>query len=194
MSGGHSQTELQLKDVKAYNSNRYQQHKHKPSSITEKLRETYFSVSGDEVAYELEIRDIPVERTTMNENRASLTGALRFERDGVTPGIHITSTLEPYLEFGVCEGKLIDLDNMRDFDNSNRLNEFERISSGLFYINSRLQRISIFDEDQEETRRGLICHYLQLMVAVGNSKDNSIDRDRSASLGSGECYRKSDNG
>ncbi|KAG5861548.1 hypothetical protein JTB14_004816 [Gonioctena quinquepunctata] len=123
----------------------------------------------------------------MNENRASLTGALRFERDGVTPGIHITSTLEPYLEFGVCEGKLIDLDN------SNRLNEFERISSGLFYIN-HASRISIFDEDQEETRRGLICHYLQLMVAVGNSKDNSIDRDRSASLGSGECYRKSDNG
>lgn len=123
---------------------------------------------GDEIAYELQVRGLPVMRTVA-ENRSTLRGALRGEKEGLTPTcLQPVDFLDPIEELHICSGKLQDLeDDIQNFDADNRDSEYRRITSRLSHINLRLRRIVTLGPEQEQQRTDLCGRCLQLLDAVG---------------------------
>ncbi|CAH2011886.1 unnamed protein product [Acanthoscelides obtectus] len=84
---------------------------------------------GDEIQYELRIRNLPVYRTVA-ENRATLRSALRCERQGLIGLTPSASGLSAQEEYAICANKLGDLRvDITRFDISNKVNEYKRIST-----------------------------------------------------------------
>lgn len=117
----------------------------------------------DELSYELMIRGLPV-GSTVAEKRTQLREALGVERQ---QGVSITTSrvhLEATQELNICQQKLEDLEqDIAEFDQQNRNNEFKRINSRLIHISNRLGRISGNNVDQEIRRLALIHKNTQLM-------------------------------
>lgn len=127
---------------------------------------------GDEIVYELLIRGLPVQKT-VQENRITLRGALRCERDGV-PSFIDTTHLEPNLELDVCNNKLLDLKkDVQEFDMSNKINEIKRIKSRLIHIKNRLHKIPHMTQDREKFRHNLVGLCLSLIDTVGVIEESS---------------------
>lgn len=127
---------------------------------------------GDEIAHELTIRCLPV-RNTVAENRATLRGALRMEREGLSSIIEPNIGLLPQDELRTCSEKLNDLGNsIQHFDHANKENECKRISSRLLHIQNRLKRISITNPEMTRVRSNLLGQCFQLVEALGVIKDS----------------------
>lgn len=132
---------------------------------------------GDEIAYELQIRGLPVQRL-VNDNRATLRGALRMERQGLASAFY-TDDLNPEVEYEVCQQKLRDLgDDFANFDQNNMDNEVKRIRSRLLHINARLRRVPTGTEDQEALRSSLIGLCLRLVDEVEEVLEVHQSRDQ----------------
>nr|CAI5857004.1 unnamed protein product [Callosobruchus analis] len=121
---------------------------------------------GDEIEYELYIRNLPVYRT-LAENRSTLRGALRLERQGSGAPIVNDVRLNPESEYDICRKKLIDLrQDIIGFDRSNRSNEYKRITTRLGHVLARLRRSPKSEESLEHNRSELIGHCMQLIDQV----------------------------
>nr|CAI5828124.1 unnamed protein product [Callosobruchus analis] len=119
---------------------------------------------GDEIEYELYIRNLPVYRTVA-ENRSTLRGAL--ERQGSGAPIVNDVRLNPESEYDICRKKLIDLrQDIIGFDRSNRSNEYKRITTRLGHVLARLRRSPKSEESLEHNRSELIGHCMQLIDQV----------------------------
>lgn len=131
---------------------------------------------GDEIVYELQIRGLPVQRL-VNENRATLRGALRMERQGYSSSCCMEGLIADE-EYEACHQKLKDLgDDFANFDLNNRDNEHKRIKSRLMHISSRLRRVPAGTEEQEVRRSELLGLCLRLVDEVeefieGNQSPN----------------------
>lgn len=126
---------------------------------------------GDEIIYELNIRGLPV-YGTVAENRATLRGALRLERDGVSPWVDSNTGLPPQEELDICIRKLTSLfHDIQTFDLSNKDNEYKRIYSRLCHVQNRLKRISVINSDMEQVRKENIVQCLVLIDALSRAKD-----------------------
>lgn len=120
---------------------------------------------GDEIEYELAIRQLPVGNTVAN-NRVTLRGALRCEREGLSFPPTVVH-LEPARELEICYGKLMVLrTDIQQFDQSNKDNEYKRITSRLYHINARLRRLPSGDEQLEEQRKELLGMCAQLLGLI----------------------------
>lgn len=128
---------------------------------------------GDEIIYELQIRGLPIQRL-VTENRSTLRGAFRMEREGISSVIY-GDRLNLEEEYNICKEKLIGLDNdVQHFDKSNYLNEYKRIHTRLLHVNLRLRRIPEGTEEQEDIRRTLLGCCLRLIDAIGEINESVI--------------------
>lgn len=126
---------------------------------------------GDEIVYELQIRGLPIQRL-VTENRSTLRGALRMEREGIFSFIYVDK-LNPGEEYNICKEKLIGLENdIHNFDKQNYLNEYKRIHTRLLHVNWRLRRIPEGTEEQEDIRRNLVGCCLRLIDAIGEINES----------------------
>jgi hypothetical protein len=100
---------------------------------------------GDELAYELSIRNLPIDGTVV-QKRATLREILRAERAGErSPPLSVD--IDPFYELSTCDVKLSETEeNIQRFNVANRVNEFKRISARLIHLNLRLHRIRCNDE------------------------------------------------
>lgn len=131
---------------------------------------------SDELAYELEIRGLPVPSTVLGK-RSTLRGALRMEREGMTMPIGICSLLDSASEVDVCKTKLEELKyDIQHFNVANKLNEYKRISSRLCHLRLRLCRIPQTTEDLENEKKQLLIEVMQSMESLGNLMDEQEDR------------------
>lgn len=122
---------------------------------------------GDEIVYELTIRGLPVQRL-VNDNRATLRGALRMERQGILSSFHMLD-LNPEQEFDICRRKIQDLGNdLARFERGNADNEYKRIQSRLFHVHLRLRRIPVGREVSEEDQKVLLGDCLRLIDELEN--------------------------
>lgn len=97
---------------------------------------------GDELTYELTCRALPI-GGSVSEKRESLREVLRLERLGERIPPISAPMLEPGYELSTCEGKLSDLEeNLREFNQENRKNEYKKIKSRLIHLTLRLDRIN----------------------------------------------------
>lgn len=118
---------------------------------------------GDELGYELFIRGLPV-RNTVAERRTMLREALRVEKQQGIITISSRVQLDVMLELDICQQKLEDLEqDILEFDQQNRVNEFKRINTRLLHISSRLGRISGSDVDSEIRRLSLVNRITRLL-------------------------------
>lgn len=126
---------------------------------------------SDELSYELRIRGLDASGTVA-EKRTLLRGAIRCERMGV-------STLSPNVEvlaseeLPICEQKLQQLsERIQNFDDENRLNEYQCISSRLLHVQGRLHRLNCQNavETQERSKLSFAC--MQLMGTVSELNEN----------------------
>lgn len=128
---------------------------------------------GDEVAYELQIRGLPIGRL-VEENRTTLRGALRMERQGYSSTLYLDS-LDPEVEYAICRQKLSVLGNNIDsFDRENCTNEYKRIQSRLSHIHLRLRRIPEGSEEQEDLRKALLGSCLQFLGKLDESYEDAM--------------------
>lgn len=126
---------------------------------------------SDELAYELKIRGLPVHNTVL-ENRSTLRGALRLEREGLSSLNFENINLRPQEELKVCSEKLLVLSrDLKNFDYSNKENEYKRLSTRLYHVQNRLKRISSADGEQQHLRNELLGSCLQLVDSLGTLKD-----------------------
>lgn len=126
---------------------------------------------GDELVYELQIRGLPIQRLVA-ENRSTLRGALRMERDGISSVIYV-DRLNPEEEYRVCKEKLTILQqDLLHFDKLNYLNEYKRIHTRLLHVNLRLRRVPEGTEEQEEIRSTLLGCCLRLIDAIGEINES----------------------
>lgn len=133
----------------------------------------------DELAYELTIRGLPVQNT-VDENRSTLRGVLKLERDGLSLA-DCAHKLDPNEEITICREKLQILDNdIKAFDKANKVNEYKRISSRLCHLQFRLKRIQIDSPEVQMERNHLLTKSLQLidtleqLVGRRNNADDSL--------------------
>lgn len=139
---------------------------------------------GDELAYELFIRHLPVPNT-VSEMRTSLRGALRLEREGIaSPPSNTFQFSTPEEELNICNTKLNELGHsVENFNYSNRVNEFRRISSRLGHIRDRVSRIPTTTTDMqiEKNRLQIKCRELMatlvMVVDQGQQVTNVLDRE-----------------
>lgn len=126
---------------------------------------------ADELKYELIIRNLPVGRT-VEENRTTLRGAFRTEREGVIMD-DFTSTLDTAEEIDVCEEKIRHLEeDINHFNWCNKENEYKRITSRLLHITLRLRRLPNLDEFKE-ARTTLLARCTFAMGKVGDMYENT---------------------
>lgn len=127
---------------------------------------------GDEIVYELQIRGLPIQRL-VNDNRTTLRGALRMERQGFCS--FVLSHLNPEEEFQVCRDKLIDIgEDVQNFDRSNYENEHKRLRSRLIHLSLRLRRVPSTSEEEEETKQTLMVECLRLVEAVEEAYEEVV--------------------
>lgn len=137
---------------------------------------------GDEISYELVIRGLPVLKTVA-ENRSTLRGAFRMEREGLSSLSELNVTLPSQEELDICSGKLDDLcQDIKSFDFANRENEYKRISTRLYHIQLRLKRIVVSNQEMTQHRSELLGKCLQLLDALGMLNDNPNEVDRQNQL------------
>lgn len=111
---------------------------------------------SDELVYELTVRGLPV-RNTVIENRATLRGALRLEREGMSSGVNWNICLPAEEELNICFQKLETLGTeVRNLNHSNRENEYKRIFSRLCHVQDRLRRITVMDSGMAHRRDDLL--------------------------------------
>lgn len=102
-------------------------------------------LKSDELSWELLVRGCDV-GNSVEQKRAQLRRAL-LEKVPIGTDVQ----LDPYAEFGICKAKLDELIGcIQEFDQSNRVNEYKRISSRLLHLQTRLNRI---DSDRPEVQR-----------------------------------------
>lgn len=136
---------------------------------------------GDELAYELYIRGLPVPQT-VNERRFSLRGAFRMERDGLASSIGICSFLDPTQELTICTAKLNELvGDMQHFNRENQDNEYKRISTRLCHLRLRLGRIPTPTSEMETEKRKLLTNVMQQMATLANMVEQSEEEANSNS-------------
>lgn len=132
---------------------------------------------ADELVYELTIRGLPI-RNTVQENRSTLRGALRLERD-MGSSLDFSMHLNPQIEINVCHQKLQILgQDVESFDMSNKNNEYKRISTRLCHLQMRLRRIPTTSEEVASTRNQLLTDCFQLLDHLGQLMDNCEDMTR----------------
>lgn len=137
---------------------------------------------GDELAYELKLRGLPVHNTVL-ANRSTLRGALRLEREGLSSFNFENINLEPREELNVCSEKLLVLAReLRNFDYSNKENEYKRLSTRLCHVQNRLKRISSPDSEQQHIRNELLGRCLQLFDSLGTLKDTGNVEENQKSI------------
>nr|CAI5846340.1 unnamed protein product [Callosobruchus analis] len=128
---------------------------------------------SDELVYELRVRELPV-YSTVAENRATLRGALRCEKQGLI-GLTKSSAFSPQSEYAICTDKLTELKrHIVQFDHTNKVNEYKRISTRLGHILARLKRVSEGNESLENVRSELIGKCLQLMDALETANTSEL--------------------
>lgn len=116
----------------------------------------------DELTYELHIRGLPT-TGPVQEKRTLLRDALRMERLGQAQQPS-TVALDPEQEFIICEAKLKDLQqDVVEFDESNRENEFKRIKSRIRRINQRIGGINVCSKSTLKTKQLLLNKCLDLL-------------------------------
>lgn len=132
---------------------------------------------GDEIAHELIIRGLPV-YNTVAENRITLRGALRLEREGLSTMVGFDIPLHAREEIAICQDKLDSLsEDIQNFDHSNKENEYKRISTRLGHVQNRLRRIRVEDQETSQERHDLLVRCLQLVDTLGNLKRNTGDQE-----------------
>lgn len=108
----------------------------------------------DELVYELRIRQINPAHTVA-ENRKLLRQVIN---NGVSP--QLSATFDINNELDTCSTKLQDLrQDMEDFDETNKRNEYDKIMSRLIHVRERLYRLTITDPEDEDTRKTLLSNY-----------------------------------
>lgn len=129
---------------------------------------------GDELIYELYVRDRPIGRTVA-ENRTLLRDALRWEK------IHGPTTYSAILDLldekFTCEAKLTDLEQaIANFSAANRENDFKRIYTRLLHVAGRLNRLTCNEVDPEIDRLRLIAKCTRLIgeVSLLNGEDDML--------------------
>lgn len=136
----------------------------------------------DELAYELKIRGLPVQNTVL-ANRSTLRGALRLEREGLSSFNFENINLQPQEELKVCSEKLLVLSKeLRNFDYSNKENEYKRLSTRLCHVQNRLQRISSSDSEQQHLLNELLGRCLQLFDSLGTLNDTGNVEENQKSI------------
>lgn len=125
---------------------------------------------SEELVYELKVRGLPV--GTVAENRATLRGAFRLERDGITSGTGINISLCPQDELDICLQKLNALtSDIENFNYFNKDNECKRIYSRLCHIQGRLRRITVVNGQMEQIRNDYLGRCLMLIDALCTIRD-----------------------
>lgn len=116
----------------------------------------------DELSHELYVRGLPFSGTVA-EKRAALRGALKYEKQyGIQPVVMLP--LNFVAETDICSLKLQSLaQDIQNFDNNNRDNEFQRINSRLLHLLSRLSRLPATHSDQFQTQSELKTTCLHLI-------------------------------
>lgn len=133
---------------------------------------------GDELAYELLIRGLPVPDTVM-EKRTILRGALRMEREGMTKPLEMCTFLDPTDELASCQSKVDELSNdIQNFNMQNKINEYKRISSRLCHLRLRVSRITKGTEEMERRKEDLLIRIMGDMETVGNLMDEHENKSR----------------
>ncbi|KAK4876855.1 hypothetical protein RN001_009361 [Aquatica leii] len=108
---------------------------------------------SDELTHELLIRGAKI-GDTVQEKRSLLRDAIKQERLGLV--IQTDVTFDPEQELYICSTKLDELGgNIQEFDNSNKINEFQRIQSRLLHVQRRLSRVSCSNPALESKRNNL---------------------------------------
>lgn len=134
---------------------------------------------SDELAYELTVRGLPV-KNTVAENRATLRGALRLEREGISSGVNWNVSLPIEEEINICSHKLdILATEIQNFNHSNRDNEYKRIFSRLCHVQGRLKRVTVTDNQMERSRSDLLGHCLGLIDALIGVMECTVDLGKS---------------
>lgn len=139
----------------------------------------YKRLLGDEVTYELLIRNYPIEGTVA-QKRSLLSEALRLEREGERePPTSVT--LDSNAEMITCECKLSDLsEDIDNFNEANKHNEFKRIYSRLIHLTLRLERLSCDSGTIEKcSYLKSVCKELETKVKHIYNNLNTVSAERS---------------
>lgn len=117
---------------------------------------------GDELVYELGIRNLPV-GNTVEERRNMLREVFRKERLNIAVAPRMV-LLDVENEFTICLRKIEELNlAIVNFDHNNRQNDFKRIYSRLLHISLRLARISCQEENSIKVKSDLVARCAQLI-------------------------------
>ncbi|XP_031350410.1 uncharacterized protein LOC116176081 [Photinus pyralis] len=125
---------------------------------------------GDELSYELAIRDMSTSGTVA-EKRSALRGCLRLENSSLTP-IPNLSKLDNKKELQVCSSKLQELEQcIESFDQTNRENEYKRIQTRLLHVQGRLKRLACENSEFTDLRSELLTHCMRLVEYLEEKYD-----------------------
>lgn len=135
---------------------------------------------SDELAYELQIRGLPV-GATVEERRFQLRRAFREEKENNIEAPN-TTNLPAIEEFNTCKMKMIYVEEeIRTFDSDNRKNEYERLNTRLTHVIFRLCRITPENDEQKHILAELISKGRKLVAELNLAYEGFPNPDLGAS-------------